>query len=372
MNALSIDVSVDDQELRLLRNGEPVRRWPISTAAKGVGFEEGSYRTPTGNFVISDKIGDGADAATIFRSRKPDGAWDGSQLDADLVLSRILWLGGTDPANANTKDRYIYIHGTNHIDDLGHPASCGCVRMSPEAVIELFDLVDIGTRIRIFPKTRPSGKLIFFDCDSTLSSIEGIDELARAGGDEVFRKVESLTNAAMNGEIPIHEVFPKRMEIIRPNRDLCDSVARKYIETETPGVRSFISQLKESGWTPVILSGGFAPLIEPLAKELGIRHIEAVPLYFSTEGEYSGYGSGFPTTRNGGKPEVIEAWKQAMLPERTIMVGDGISDMESKTAVDLFIGYGGVVEREPVRKGADLWITDFNAASPGALDAFEA
>ena len=89
-------------------------------------------------------------------------------------------------------------------------------------------------------------------------------------------------------------------------------------------------------------------------------HVEAVPMLFSDTGEYVGYDESFPTTRNLGKNEIIREWKEALLPERVIMIGDGISDLETKPDVDLMVGFGGVVAREKVKEGADLWLTDFN------------
>lgn len=368
MNADRIEVSIDRQELTLIRGGETVGVWPVSTAEKGVGFTEGSFRTPTGRFKIGEMIGDGATPDTIFRGRLPDGTWDGTADARDLILSRILRLEGLDPENRNSLERFIYIHGTNHEERLGQPASCGCVRMSREDSITLFDMVEPEVEVIIHPPTGRRGKLIFFDCDSTLSSIEGIDELARAAGPEAFARVEALTHAAMNGEIPLDEVFPKRMECIAPDRELCDRVAKQYIDTVTPGAAALIGDLQSAGWTPVILSGGFEPLIRPLAAELGIRHVEAVPLHFDDEGNYSGYGRDYPTTRNGGKPEIIKEWKQALLPEKVVMVGDGISDLESGDACDLFIGFGGVVEREAVKSGSGLWITGFEQLAVDKLE----
>lgn len=361
MNDLRLEVSVDDQLLRLFRGMELVRSFPVSTAAKGVGFTPGSHRTPTGRFVVVQKIGDGMPEGTIFVAREPAGLWQaGDTPDKDLVLTRVIRISGLDPASANTFDRFIYFHGTNREDLLGRPASCGCVRLSNRDIIELHDLVEPGMQVEILPPLQPRGKLIFFDCDSTLSTIEGIDELGRARGPEAFRMVEHLTHQAMNGEVPIGEVFGRRMEIIRPDRATADAIARLYVETIVPGVPEAIAWLKSAGWTPVIMSGGFAPLIEPLAKALGIDHVEAVPLHFDTEGRYAGYGEDYPTTRNGGKPEIVREWKQALLPECVVMVGDGVSDLETKPEVDLFVGFGGVVARDAVRRGADAWLTDMS------------
>lgn len=354
---LQLLVSVDEQKLRLFGKEGQLKEYLISTAAKGIGFQEGSFRTPTGLFRIAEKIGDGAESGTIFSARVPVGTWHpGDTSDDDLILTRILRIDGLEPENANTFDRFIYLHGTNREDLLGQPASHGCIRMANQDIIELFDLVETNTPLEIAPPTRPRGKLFFFDCDSTLSSIEGIDELARARGEEVFEAVVSLTNAAMNGEIPLDEVFPRRMEIIQPDRKSCDAVAKLYIETITPGARELIARLKSEGWTPIILSGGFAPLIQPLARELGIEHVEAVPLQLREDGTYGGYGVDYPTTRGGGKNEIIREWKAALLPESVIMMGDGASDLETQPDVNLFVGYGGVVQRPKVKAGAGLWI----------------
>ncbi len=370
MNEIRLVVSIDDQTLNVFRGAELERTYTVSTAAKGVGFSPGSFRTPTGRFVIVQKIGEGQPPGTIFVAREPVGFWQsGDATEKDLVLTRIIRLSGLQTENVNSFDRFIYIHGTNHEDKLGTPASCGCVRLSNADVVELHDIVRPGMIVEILPPSRKRGKLAFLDCDSTLSTIEGIDELGRARGPEVFKLVENLTHQAMNGEIPIGEVFGRRMEIIRPDRATADAVADLYVRTIVPGAAEMIAGLKARGWTPVILSGGFEPLIRPLAKTLGIDHVEAVPLYFDAAGDYTGYGTDYPTTRNGGKPEIIREWKDAMLPESVIMMGDGISDLEAKSETDLFIGFGGVVARPPVESGADTWITslsDFeNVALPG-------
>lgn len=360
-NSIHLEVSIDEQRLDVFNQQDLIRSYPISTGKKGVGFREGSYRTPVGRFRISQKIGGDQKRNTIFKQRVPVGLWKkGSRRDEDLVLTRILRLEGLDPENANTMERFIYIHGTNREDLLGRPASMGCVRLGNADMEDLYQTVSEKDEVFIRPPSRSRENLMFFDCDSTLSSIEGIDELARARGPEVYAQVVALTDAAMNGEIPLDEVFPRRMEIIRPDRKTCEAVAAQYISTMMPGAVELITSLKKSGWMPVIVSGGFAPLIEPLAKHLGIEYVEAVPLYLDKDGNYAGYGTGYPTTRNQGKNEIIREWKAAMLPARTAMMGDGISDLETKSDVDWFIGFGGVVERAAVKAGAEYWVGDLS------------
>lgn len=359
-----LEVSIDEQTLKLIEGNQCIRQFDISTATKGMGFTQGSHRTPTGRFRISEKIGAGNASGTIFKHRIPAGQWQpGDFTDGDLVLSRILRLEGLDPENANSFERFIYIHATNQEHRLGHPASQGCVRLANSAMIDLFEMVEEGMELQIHPATRPRGKIFFVDCDSTLSTIEGIDELARAKGDEVFAQVVDLTNAAMNGEVPITEVFGRRMEMIRPDRALCDEIGKLYVNTIVPGAEELIRDLKAAGWLPVILSGGFEPIIRPLADKLGIAHVEAVPLYFNEDGSYKGYGEDYPTTRNLGKNEVIREWKQAVLPKRVLMMGDGVSDLETKPDVDAFIGFGGVVSRPKVADACDHWLADMNDRS---------
>lgn len=149
-NSPNIFVSVASQTLELRDGDDVLHSYPISTAANGTGFEEGSYRTPIGNFIISEKFGHEAPINTTFKSREATGTWDPCETcEADLITTRILWLDGTDEQNANSKARYIYIHGTNHEDKIGTPASCGCIRMRNEDIIQLFDLTPEGTPVVI-------------------------------------------------------------------------------------------------------------------------------------------------------------------------------------------------------------------------------
>jgi phosphoserine phosphatase len=200
-------------------------------------------------------------------------------------------------------------------------------------------------------------KLICFDCDSTLSSIEGIDELARLRGPDVFSLIEALTRDAMEGDLRIEEVFGRRLEAIRPSRGDVAAVGRRYVETAEPTARETIARMLGSGWTPVIVSGGFRQAIRPLADHLGIGRVEAVDLFFGADGAYLGYDRAFPSTRSGGKREIIERLRSELRPEKVVMVGDGVSDLETRPAVDLFVGFGGFVARERLKREAAAFVT---------------
>jgi hypothetical protein len=126
----------------------------VSTSKFGLGSQEGSFCTPLGKFRISEKIGAGAPLWMIFKSRVVTGALshpatDNDPSEEDLVLTRILWLEGTEPSNANTKERYIYIHGTNQEALVGKPASHGCVRLRNDDMAALFERVEVGCPVEI-------------------------------------------------------------------------------------------------------------------------------------------------------------------------------------------------------------------------------
>jgi lipoprotein-anchoring transpeptidase ErfK/SrfK len=145
----NIHISIRDQRLTLMEDETPIRSYPVSTSRFGIGTEEGSMKTPSGHFCVAEKIGGGLPSDAIFQSRVPLKPDDSLPPTDDLVMSRILWLDGLDEHNANTHDRFIYIHGTKHEDKIGNPASHGCVRMRNADVIELFDLVDEGAHVTI-------------------------------------------------------------------------------------------------------------------------------------------------------------------------------------------------------------------------------
>lgn len=149
---MRIYIHVPSQTLDLLdETGALLRRYACSTSRFGLGFEPGSNRTPTGKFRVAEKHGHDAPAGMIFKARQPTGEFGTPADEGDHVQTRILWLDGLDAENANTKERYIYIHGTNAEHLLGTPASHGCVRLSDEDAIALFDAIPEGTEVVIDP-----------------------------------------------------------------------------------------------------------------------------------------------------------------------------------------------------------------------------
>jgi hypothetical protein len=156
----SIKVNVTEQQLTLLdEEGKVLRQYPVSTSKYGTGCEHGSEKTPLGLHRIQDKIGGAMPVNEVFFGRVPQGSLEecrdrGVELPDDVIMSRILWLEGMEPGRnrggyVDTLQRYIYIHGTNHEDSIGTPASIGCIRMRNADVVDLYRLVDIGSEVLI-------------------------------------------------------------------------------------------------------------------------------------------------------------------------------------------------------------------------------
>jgi lipoprotein-anchoring transpeptidase ErfK/SrfK len=137
------------QSLSLFQGADLLFAAPVSTSRFGLGFENGSRKTPTGRFRIHQKVGGEMSVGTVFKGRKPVTAPLDWAAEPDLITSRILWLDGLDEENALTRERYIYIHGTNQEQLIGQAASSGCIRMRNADVVRLFDLVDVGALVEI-------------------------------------------------------------------------------------------------------------------------------------------------------------------------------------------------------------------------------
>lgn len=192
-------------------------------------------------------------------------------------------------------------------------------------------------------------RIVFFDVDSTLVTIEGIDVLA-AGNPEIVR----LTEAAMNGEVPLNEVYGRRLEIIRPDRAAIQALAQRYLQSLVPGAEETMRALKEAGCIVHLISGGIEQALLPLASHLGVP-LRAVALQFEADGNYLRFDRRSPLARARGK-EVVVRDIRARTKGNAAFIGDGASDLEAKPAVDLFIGFGGVHTRARVRENADVFV----------------
>ncbi len=157
---MQININIPTQTLELLNDaGALLKRYAVSTAANGAGEENGSYCTPRGRHIVRAKIGAGQPINSVFVKRRPTGEIYTPELGAafpgrDWILTRILWLSGCEPGfnrlgNRDTMRRYIYLHGTPDSTVMGRPGSKGCVRLRNADLLELFDLIAVGTEVNL-------------------------------------------------------------------------------------------------------------------------------------------------------------------------------------------------------------------------------
>lgn len=192
---------------------------------------------------------------------------------------------------------------------------------------------------------------IFFDCDSTLSAMEGIDELAALKNKKT--EIAAITNLAMNGDLDFLTALQRRLEVIRPSRSDLRHIGGLYIQKITPHAVETIRQLHGDGKKVYIVSGGFLESIVPLAERLGIAldRIFANEIYFNSDDHYSGFNETLHTAKSHGKKMIAETFQGLKA-----FIGDGASDLEAKDAVDLMIGFCGVARRKIIDENADVVI----------------
>ncbi len=198
-------------------------------------------------------------------------------------------------------------------------------------------------------------RLAFFDVDSTLVTIEGIDVL---GGDNP--DIARLTELAMNGDISVEAVYGMRLDVIRPTRQQLDALGDQYVSSIVPGVEEGFAELRDAGVVIHLVTAALAPAITPLAAKLDVpaRLVHAVGIDFDERGEYKDFERNSPLARSGGK-EIVVRDVRARSKGKAAFVGDGVTDLATQSVVDLFIGFGGVHVRPRVKENAAVFVTDF-------------
>jgi len=206
-------------------------------------------------------------------------------------------------------------------------------------------------------------RFVFFDVDSTLVTLEGIDVLAD-GNPEIAK----LTAAAMNGEIALDEVYERRLAAIQPTLRAVKALGERYCASLVPGAAETVAALHGLGVQVHLVTAGIAQAIAPLAASLGIppRCVHAVGLQFDGD-RYAGFDRRSFLTRTGGK-ELVVRDVRARSHGKAAFLGDGISDLEAAPAVDLFIGFGGVAVRPVVRERAQAFETTFAGVRERLID----
>jgi HAD superfamily phosphoserine phosphatase-like hydrolase len=199
---------------------------------------------------------------------------------------------------------------------------------------------------------------VALDVDSTVSRIEGIDWLAERRGEIIARRVADLTKQAMQGTLPLEQVYRVRLDAIRPRREDIDALARAYVDEMAPGCADAISRLRHADIQVILVSSGIRNALLRLALQvdIDIGDLHAVDIRFDTVGAYTGFDESSPLTTSMGKHALL-----ATLPlaRPLLMVGDGATDLATRGAVDSFAAFTGFVSRDAVVRQADVVIHSF-------------
>ncbi|MAT98768.1 MAG: haloacid dehalogenase [Anaerolineaceae bacterium] len=216
----------------------------------------------------------------------------------------------------------------------------------------------------------PPYKHVFFDCDSTLSTVEGIDVLAETAGKKW--RVEVLTNAAMDGKLDLEDVYAKRLQAVRPTHDQIRQIRTVYKRNIVADAQAVIAALQFLEHHVYIISGGLAEPVKEFGVFLGVpkQNIRAVQVDYdqlagqwwhssgqnhaAKQARYLDYEEGALTVSDG-KAQIV---KELLGTQngRSLLIGDGNSDLLAGHTVDLFVGFGGVVQRERVRAESPAFI----------------
>lgn len=200
----------------------------------------------------------------------------------------------------------------------------------------------------------PRYDLVIFDCDSTLTSLEGVDELARRAG--VVTEVAALTQRAMDGGLPLEDVYAQRLALIRPDRAALTWLGERYTETLVLGACETVAALRADNREVHMVSGGLLPAVAALGAHLDLPrgNVHAVGVRHTPAGTYAGFDEASPLARGGGKALVVREIVGG--GRRAVMVGDGATDLEARDAGALVVGFGGVVVRAVVQEQADRYL----------------
>lgn len=213
---------------------------------------------------------------------------------------------------------------------------------------------------------------VVFDCDGTLSSIEGINEIASQNG--AYERVKALTETAMNTTGLNAHLYEQRLALVKPNQKQLIALGESYYKQQTPDAHEVIRALQQLGKKIYITSAGLYPAVLEFGLRLDIptENIFAVPIFFDTNGAFSHYDDSSPFIDVNGKHQVVAEIKKRH--PRIVYVGDGMNDVCVKDLVIRFVGYGGAYFRENIAAHSDFYIhtPSMTPLLPLCLTALEA
>lgn len=210
---------------------------------------------------------------------------------------------------------------------------------------------------------------VIFDCDGTLTAIEGIDYLASING--VYEEVAALTEKAMAETGLTADLYEKRLQLVKPTHANIIQLGKMYCQEVLPDVMSVIQLFQSLNKSIYILSAGLKPAVITLAEYLSIptANVHAVDIYFNQQQTFKDFDRASPLIHNTGKVEFVKQIRKQH--ERILYVGDGLNDIAVKKFVSRFVGFGGVFYRENMAQMSDFYIKDYAALLPLAITETE-
>ena len=202
---------------------------------------------------------------------------------------------------------------------------------------------------------------IIFDCDGTLTTIEGIDYLAENNG--VGDEVKQLTANAMGKTGLNIELYKQRLDWVKPTQEQVNALGQAYFDHRVPDIEAVIKLLQRQHKTIYLVSAGLYPAVSLFGKLLHVaqNNIFAVNISFNDQGHYFNFDTLSPLVTNDGKRKIVtELLKQH---ENIAYVGDGLNDLAVKDLVTRFIGYGGIFFRENIAEQCQFYINTSSLSS---------
>ncbi|HAG61291.1 MAG TPA: phosphoserine phosphatase [Coxiellaceae bacterium] len=219
----------------------------------------------------------------------------------------------------------------------------------------------------------PLADAVFFDCDGTLSRIEGINFLAERNG--VGQTVKELTEHAMSQASLSKELYEQRLSEVRPTRGNFDDLVQAYHDNVSEDLIPVITLLQRLGVAVYVISAGNNPAVSEFAQKIGVPgcQVFCVDIEFDPLGNFQSYDRSSPLIRSGGKAELIQQLRASHGWSQVVLVGDGMNDAEASGAVEVFVGYGGHGYREKIAAMASVYLSHPSMAAllPIVLSSFE-
>ena len=194
-----------------------------------------------------------------------------------------------------------------------------------------------GADVIVQPADGREKKLLVADMDSTMITVECIDELADYAG--IKAQIAEVTERAMRGELDFGAALDARVALLR---DLEENAIDRCLAERvclSPGAETLIKTMAARGAMTVLVSGGFTRFAEPVGERLGFQRVIANVLEIG-EGRLTGTVTK-PIVDSATKETTLLACREelGLAPEQTLAVGDGANDLAMIRQAGLGVAY---------------------------------